>query len=229
MGLLVRCLSEERETQGSNLLFPGACPRRWNMTTSMVGLKNGHMTKISPKNEPHRYSWERRISGAKRLESYYPVCKAPGIVGSVLGLVGPVSIYCDWDSKFDLQLLWQCGSKETKILNGTFPVHFIVHCKRPDHVLEWYFSCRRNYAPGVNMGSDSIPTKTLLDESINWSLVCAHMHSIVRTHVLEGWMPTTKTPSRHDPWRRNVTTSMVRLKNGHITQRSHPKWWIPEI
>ena len=23
-------------------------------------------------------------------------CQAPGVIGSVLGLVGPVSVYCDW-------------------------------------------------------------------------------------------------------------------------------------
>ena len=38
-------------------------------------------------------------------------CQEPGIIGSVLGLVGPVSVYCDWvRRKFDLQLLSQCGS-----------------------------------------------------------------------------------------------------------------------
>ena len=36
-------------------------------------------------------------------------------------------------------------------------------------------------------------------------------------HVLDGWMPATKnTPSTHHPRRRNVTTLMVGLKNGHI-------------
>ena len=24
------------------------------------------------------------------------LCQAPGVIGSVLGLVGPVSVYCDW-------------------------------------------------------------------------------------------------------------------------------------
>ena len=35
-------------------------------------------------------------------------------------------------------------------------------------------------------------------------------------HVLDEWLPPTKTPSMHHPWRRNVTTSMVGLKTGHI-------------
>ena len=37
--------------------------------------------------------------------------QAPDVKGSVLGLVGLVSVYCDWVRwKFDLQLLSQCGS-----------------------------------------------------------------------------------------------------------------------
>ena len=31
------------------------------------------------------------------VESYqWLSCQAPGVIGSVLGLVGPVSVYCDW-------------------------------------------------------------------------------------------------------------------------------------
>ena len=37
--------------------------------------------------------------------------RAPFVIGSALGLVGPVSVYRDWmGRKFDLQLLSQCGS-----------------------------------------------------------------------------------------------------------------------
>ena len=40
-------------------------------------------------------------------------CQTPVIMGSVLRLVGPLSVYCQciaiWDCKFDLQLLSQCG------------------------------------------------------------------------------------------------------------------------
>ena len=41
------------------------------------------------------------------------------------------------------------------------------------------------------MGSNSIPPKTLSDESINQGLVCAHMHFIAESkdpdvHVLDG-------------------------------------------
>ena len=61
------------------------------------------------------------------------------------------------------------------------------------------------------MGSDSIPPK-LSDESINQGLVYAHMHSITRAdvHVLDGWMPPTKTLQAC--LRRNMTTSMVGIK-----------------
>ena len=38
------------------------------------------------------------------------------------------------------------------------------------------------------MGSDSIPPKTLLDESINRGLVCAHMHFIARTQKILTFM-----------------------------------------
>ena len=36
-------------------------PRRWNVTTSIVGLKNGHIrTNLTQNGEPQIYSWERR-------------------------------------------------------------------------------------------------------------------------------------------------------------------------
>ena len=41
---------------------------------------------------------------------------------------------------------------------------------------------------GVNMGSNSIPPKTLSDESINRGLVCAHMHLIARTQKILTFM-----------------------------------------
>ena len=38
------------------------------------------------------------------------------------------------------------------------------------------------------MGSDSIPQKTLSDESIKRGLVCAHMHSIAQTQKILTFM-----------------------------------------
>ena len=61
--------------------------------------------------------------------------------------------------------------------------------------------------------------KTLLDESINQGLVCAHMHSTTQTHkdpdihVLDGWMQATKThPAIINPRRWIRTTLMAGLK-----------------
>ena len=74
------------------------------------------------------------------------------------------------------------------------------------------------------MGSNSIPPRTLSDESINQGLVCAHMHFIARTQKI---LTFKNTPSTHHPQRRNVTTLMVGLKNGHkrknLTQSGEPQ------
>ena len=74
------------------------------------------------------------------------------------------------------------------------------------------------------MGSDSIPLKKMfLHDSINRGLGCAHMHSTARTQKIATFMSWTgecwlqkHTPSMHHPRRRNVSTSMVGSKNGHI-------------
>ena len=46
------------------------------------------------------------------------------------------------------------------------------------------FSGRGDFSLGANMGSNSIPPKTLSDESMNRGLVCAHMHFIARTQKI---------------------------------------------
>ena len=72
------------------------------------------------------------------------------------------------------------------------------------------------------MGSDSIPLKTFWDESINQGLVFAHMHSIAQTKKSGHLCPKQvnasdkNISSMHHPQRRNLTTSMVGLKSGHI-------------
>ena len=38
----------------------------------------------------------RDTSDFKILALQWLPCQAPGVIGSVLGLVGPVSVYCDW-------------------------------------------------------------------------------------------------------------------------------------
>ena len=50
------------------------------------------------------------------------------------------------------------------------------------------FSGRGDFSLGVNMGSNSIPPKTLSDESINRGLVCAHMHFIAQTQQILTFM-----------------------------------------
>ena len=83
------------------------------------------------------------------------------------------------------------------------------------------------------MGSNSIPPKTLEDESINRGLVCAHMHFIARTQKILTFMSLTvnasnkNTPSTHHPRRRNVTTLMVGFKKRSHMQKSHPKMVNP--
>ena len=32
----------------------------------------------------------------EKLALQWLPCQAPGVIGSALGLVGPVSVYCDW-------------------------------------------------------------------------------------------------------------------------------------
>ena len=55
------------------------------------------------------FSGSSHTSDLKMALQWLP-CQAPGVTGSALGLVGPVSVCCDWVSrKFDLQLLSQCG------------------------------------------------------------------------------------------------------------------------
>ena len=50
------------------------------------------------------------------------------------------------------------------------------------------FSSSGDFSLGVNMGSNSIPPKTLSEESINRGLVCAHMHFIARTQKILTFM-----------------------------------------
>ena len=38
----------------------------------------------------------RVIPVTSKLELQWLPCQAPGVIGLVLGLVGPVSVYCDW-------------------------------------------------------------------------------------------------------------------------------------
>ena len=89
----------------------------------------------------------------------------------------------------------------------------VVHSITGSILLWGHFPVEGDFSLGVNMGSNSIPQKTLSDESINRGLVCAHMHFIARTQKILTFMAGNKnTPSTHHPRRRNATTLMVGLK-----------------
>ena len=47
--------------------------------------------------------------GGVRVTLQWTPCQVPGIIGSALGQVGLVSVYCDWARKLDWQLLSGCG------------------------------------------------------------------------------------------------------------------------
>ena len=40
--------------------------------------------------------FRRDFYGVEKLALQWLPCQAPGVIGSVLGLVDPVSVYCDW-------------------------------------------------------------------------------------------------------------------------------------
>ena len=70
------------------------------------------------------------------------------------------------------------------------------------------------------MGSDSIPPKTLSDESINQSLVCAHMHSIAGTahmHSIAGTEDQQQKHTQHSPSMKRECDYL----NGWIKKWSH--------
>ena len=76
------------------------------------------------------------------------------------------------------------------------------------------------------MGSNSIPPKTLSDESINRGLVCAHMHIIARTQKILTCECRKQEHTQHAP---STKTECDYLngwikKNGHIRKNLTPKW-----
>ena len=66
-----------------------------------------------------------------------------------------------------------------------------------------------------------LPTDSFRLEYKLRSSLCIHAFNHTNSkdpyiHVIDGWMLVTNTPSTYHPWRQNVTTSMVGLKNGYI-------------
>ena len=81
-------------------------PQRWNVTTCMVGLENGHIRKNPTQNgEPQRYSWERRRRRRDTigLNIATLVATLPDArhytIRAELGLAGPVPEYRHWVRK----------------------------------------------------------------------------------------------------------------------------------
>ena len=42
------------------------------------------------------FSGSSHTSDLKKMALQWLPCQAPGVIGPALGLVGPVSVYCDW-------------------------------------------------------------------------------------------------------------------------------------
>ena len=53
--------------------------------------------------DPGFESRSRVIPVTSKLALQWLPCQAPGVIGSMLGLVSPVSVYCDW-------VRWRVGS-----------------------------------------------------------------------------------------------------------------------
>ena len=69
----------------------------------------------------------RNFSGSSHtidLKFGAPVATLPGVIGSVLGLVGPVSVYCDWVRlKVWSAALSQCGSTSNCLRRSALEIH----------------------------------------------------------------------------------------------------------
>ena len=97
-----------------------------------------------------------------------------------------------------------------------------------DPPLRRIFSGRRDFSLGVNMGSHSIPPKTLSDESINQGLVCTHMHTITQTQKILTFMSQTGECRQQKHTQHAPSTKMERdclnrcIKNRSHTPKSRP-------
>ena len=67
-----------------------------------------------------RLRWD--FSGSSHTNDQWLPFRAPGIIGSVLGLVGPVSVYCDW-------VRWKVGSATS--------ISVLQHVKLSEQIRPW--------------------------------------------------------------------------------------------
>ena len=114
---------------------------------------------------------ERGEGGHYMLDSYRPV-------SCMLGMAIDTTTYHSlMPVRMILTFVQVHGRMRNLIFFAHFPTKFIID-----------FSGRGDFSLGVNMVSNSIPPKTLSDESINQGLVCAHMHFIARTQKILTFM-----------------------------------------
>ena len=110
---------------------------------------------------------------------------------------------------------------------------------------------QKGFSLGVNMVPDSIPYKTLSDESINWGLVCANLHSIAQTQKIPTFISLTgecqQQNTQHAPstkmecdypygWVKNSHYVQIspkqtkkKVKARDIGGKAEEEWWRPEI
>ena len=122
---------------------------------------------------------------------------------------------------FQEVLIMYCHSNRQSISQEQICCNCFTACHTGSNLL--WASSRGDFFPWSELGFWLHSPQTLLDESINQGLVSAHMHSIAQTQKILTLMSLTgehwqqkRTPSMHHPRRRNVTTCMVGLENGHI-------------
>ena len=68
------------------------------------------------------FFWGRVIPVTSKLALQWLPCQAPGVIGSALGLVGPVSVYCDW-------VRWKVGSAAS--------ISVLQHIKLSEQIRPW--------------------------------------------------------------------------------------------
>ena len=76
------------------LTLPHHIPPRWPGGKASASRAEG------PGSNPGHLLWDfygvESLPVTKTLARQWLPCQAPGVIGSALALVGPVSVYCDW-------------------------------------------------------------------------------------------------------------------------------------
>ena len=97
----------------------------------------------------------------------------PGVTGLAPGLVGAVSVYCDW-----------VGAGIAQLVVLGLAVHSVA-----GSILLWgHFPVEGIFPLELTWVQTPFPQKTPSDESVNRGLVCAHMHFIARTQKILTFM-----------------------------------------